>query len=227
MFFRTHDSALFSSDWLNDALFGTFEYGTLGGKNFIDSLSYFELDPHRTGNTFEYMLAGNILSYVIKERTRMTPEEFAKTQIFPLLGIYANDSAWHKNFEGVSYAWHGLFMTARAMAKLGMLYLQQGKSSSTHAIIEQEFLWDSTRGTTANPSYGYGLWMGVNSYPERASKYLAAGFGSNVIYVDEDLGRVLALTSNNYVPQLADGDIDDSTEALSSLVSDASCSFEV
>lgn len=214
------------SDWLNDALFGIFNYGTFGGKDFIDSLNYHNLDARLTNNSFSYVLGGNLLSYVIMERTRMTPEEFAKTRIFPKLGITEDDYMWQKNRDGVSYGWHGLFMTVRAMAKLGMLYLQKGHSSATDTIVEEDFLLDSTRGTDINPGYGYNLWIVDEDYPNPSTRHLAAGFGSNIVYVDETLGRVMALTSNNFVPALAGGEIDNSAQALMALVSDPTCSFQ-
>ena len=125
---------LYNSDWLSDALLGIFDYGTFGGQSFVDSLTHHLLDPSRSGNTFEYLLGGNILSYAIKERTRMTPEEFAQTQIFPLLGIQEQDYLWQKNREGVSFAWHGMFMTVWAMAKLGMLYLQHSTAKAVRLV---------------------------------------------------------------------------------------------
>lgn len=36
---------------------------------------------------YNYVMAGNLLSYVIKEKTGMSSEEYATEKVFPLLGI--------------------------------------------------------------------------------------------------------------------------------------------
>lgn len=218
---------IYNSDWLTDALLGAFQSGSLGGNDFLDSLTYHDLNVSNTGNKFEYLLAGNLLSYVIKERTRMTPEELAKTRVFPLLGISDKDYVWQSNRDGMSYSWHGLFMTVRAMAKLGALYLQRGRSNVNHSIVSESFVLDSSRGTLVKPGYGYGLWNvePVLHPPERPTRYFAGGLGDQVIFVDENLDRIMAITSNNYIPALAGGEVDGSATALSSLVIDPNCSF--
>jgi len=211
---------------LSDALLGAFNDGSLGGKDFLDSLNYHKLDPLRTGNEFEYLLAGNLLSYVIKERTRMTPEQLAKTAIFPRMGITDEDYVWQSNRDGVSYSWHGLFMTVRAMAKLGMLYLQRGHLNANDTVVDEKFVLDSARGTSINPEYGYGLWNSEPIYPpERPARYFAGGLGEQTIFVDENLDRVMALTSNNYIPFLAGGEVDNSASVLGDMVSHPDCSF--
>lgn len=214
-----------TSDWLADALLGAFDNGSLGGTDFIDSLTYHKLDPLRTGNEFEYVYFGNLLSYVIEERTRMTPAEFAQMQVFPLMGIREEDYVWQSNGGGVSYAWHGLFMTVRAMAKLGMLYLQRGRPNANDTIVSESFILDSARGTFINASYGYGLWNDEPVYPERPTRYFAGGFGDQTIFVDENLDRIMALTSNNYIPFLAGGEVDNSAHLLASMASNPDCSF--
>jgi len=220
---------LSSSDSYSDALFGIFNYGLFGGKDLRDSLNYHDLNTSRTGNEFEYLLGGNLLSYVIKERTRMTPEEFIKTKAFPLMGIADEDFVWQRNRDGMSYSWHGLFMTVRAMAKLGMLYLQRGHPNANDTIVEESFVIDSARGTTINPGYGYGLWSADLSAipPERPTRYLAGGLGDQMIFVDEILGRVIALTSDNYGKYIGInwGEVDESATALAEMVADPDCSF--
>jgi len=142
----------------------------------------------------------------------MKPEEFAKSQVFPLLGITDEDFIWHSNRDNVSYSWHGLFMTVRAMAKLGVLYLQRGHPNANDAIVDESFVRDSARGTSINPEYGYGLWNDEAVLPpDRPTRYAAAGLGHQAIYVDENLGRVMAITCNNYIPFLSGGEVDAST----------------
>lgn len=164
----------------------------------------------------------------------MTPEEFANDRVFPMLGISAEDYQWQVNRDGMPYAWHGLFMTVHAMAKLGMLYLQYGRASMNDTIVNENFVLESTRGTDKDKGgygYGYGLWSkeGDNKYPARATRYCAQGLIHNLICVDENLKRVLAIPSDNFpfLEHLQGGEEDYSSEALMNMMmqKEAECSF--
>lgn len=196
----------------------------------LDSINYHKLDPSKTNEEFEYLLGGNLLSYVIAERTCMTPSEFFELKVSPLLGITDADFDWQHNLDGMSYSWHGIFTTVPVLAKLGMLYRQHGRASTDDVIVEESFVLDSTQGTIPNDEYGYGLHLVRENavdpvYPDRATRYFAGGFGDNSVYVIEDLDRVYALISNNYVPPLAGGVLDDSAIQLGIMLSDPDCSF--
>ena len=81
---------------------------------------------------------------------------------------------------------------------------------------------------TATTATGSGLVRdeGVDpAFPERATRYGASGFGGSAIFIDENLDRVIAITSSNYIPPLGEGEIDDSTIALGKIVNDPTCSF--
>jgi len=221
-------------DWSADFTFGAFNFGGFGGLNLVDSLNYHKLDPSRTNKESEYLYGGNLLSYVIAERTRMTPLEFAKMKLFPLLGIDpSTDIDWQFNLDGMSFAWHGIFINVPSLAKVGMLYLQHGHASEDDIIVNDSFVLDSTKGTGLKNEYGYygyGVWLGRDhevdpAFPERANFYCAGGLGDNVICIDENLDRVFAMTSSNYIPALGGGEIDESMEALAEIVRDPTCSF--
>jgi hypothetical protein len=155
-----------------------FDYGLFGGFNFRNSLEYLDFNANGQGD-FDYIIASNLLSYVVQARTEMTPEQFAMVEVFPLLGIKPSDCLWYKNLVGVSYAFHGLLMNTNAMAKLGQLYLQGGLAKENERIVSQDWVDESTSEVEPGSGYGYLWWV------EHYSIYFAGGMGDQIIGVNE------------------------------------------
>lgn len=208
-------------------LFELLEIGN-GGDDFMDSLTWHVLNVSETGSVFNYLNLANILSYVVQKRSGMTPEEYAKTNIFPKLGISKWDYEWPTNRDGMSLGMHGLLATPRAMAKHGMLYLQNGHSSADDAVFDEGFVAQATQGTKVNPGFGYG-WRNRegNTEPTAPSGYSSEGLAGAFIAVDHSLGRVIALTGNSYELYFPIGEdwANSQKEQLYALFRDPNCSF--
>jgi CubicO group peptidase (beta-lactamase class C family) len=181
-----------------------FPGGDGGGGSLSDSLAY--LDIVEKG-IFSYVDASNILSYVIKEKTGMSPREYSVAKVLPSLGMTDSEIGWWKNADGMEFGYHGLELTATQMAKLGQLYLQGGLSAPDMPLISKEWATDSTtvhvqEGSLLNPltgevefngSYGYFFWIfnGTSiGVPNMGEFYCAIGIGGQDICVRPDLGRV-------------------------------------
>lgn len=95
----------------------------LGGRNFEDTLSYHPIVEEQIG-LYHYVMAGQLISYILRERTGMIPEDWGKEKVFPHLNIESDDYDWIQNWEGVNLAFHGLRINIPAMSKIGSLYLQ-------------------------------------------------------------------------------------------------------
>ena len=137
----------------------------LGGSDLEDSLTYHVLNTTNIGK-YQYVMAGNLLSYVIKERTGQTPEEYAKEKALPFLGITDADYEWYVNQDQVQTSFHGLKMTTVALSKLGMLYLQNGMANDNKQIVDPSWIERSwTVGDeTASEKFGFiGWWLGTVS----------------------------------------------------------------
>ncbi len=91
-------------------------------------------------------------------------------------------------------------LSGRAMAKLGVLFLQRGFSGNDIIILP---LWvtvstnpqqqlGSTYGALKNIDYGY-LWWQDNSLPYKA--FLAWGYGGQFIYCVPDLNLVVVTSA--------------------------------
>ena len=112
------------------------------GINLEESLGTPTYDATLKG-TFNYLMCSNILSYVIREVTGMTPMEYVSLDLFPSLGIDVDKIKWNKNLQGVETSLSGLQMTAKDMAKIAQLYLQKGKSAPDKQVVSEEFVNES------------------------------------------------------------------------------------
>jgi CubicO group peptidase (beta-lactamase class C family) len=92
----------------------------------------------------------------------------------------------------------GLFLTARDMAKIGLLYLRNGRWGDA-AIVSSGYVADSTAahndgGPPVGSAYGYFWW--VERPQSQLAAYFAAGIKSQLIYVVPDRGLVVALAAD-------------------------------
>jgi hypothetical protein len=78
---------------------------------------------------FHYMASTNILSYIIKEKTGLSPRQFGAKYVFPLLGIDNTKLKWDQNNDGIEKSFSQLKVTTIMMCKVAQLYLQEGYPS--------------------------------------------------------------------------------------------------
>lgn len=175
----------------NDVL--TLRRGRLGGKDFHDSLTYHTLDPAMVGRR-QYMEAANIMSYILLEKTGMSPKDYAVDRVFPKLGIRKRDYKWHKNKDGLSTGFHGIRMTATAWLKLGVLYLQNGMANKHDQLINQDWI-DRTftiGDEFADVPFGYLWWI------EGDDVYCSKGLGGQRMCISTKRDRAIVVASANY-----------------------------
>uniref|UniRef100_A0A7R9ZCG7 Beta-lactamase-related domain-containing protein n=1 Tax=Pseudictyota dubia TaxID=2749911 RepID=A0A7R9ZCG7_9STRA len=179
--------------------------GDSGGGSLPDALA-FPLIGEK--GKFSYLGISNIMSYVILERTGMTPRQYLAENVLPDLGIDDSDINWWQNADGVEYAYHGIELTPEQMAKFGQLYLAEGATgpgkpsllpaewfkASTSAQLE--FSVEIFPGFTMEASYGYLFWSGEgekffrNPNIGKNTVWCAFGAGGQDICIDKQLGRV-------------------------------------
>jgi CubicO group peptidase (beta-lactamase class C family) len=98
---------------------------------------------------------------------------------------------------------NGLSLTARDMAKVGILYLQHGRWGDSQ-LISSEYVADSTAehnegGPPVHAAYGYMWW--TKKTKTGLDAFFAAGTGSQLIYVVPKLDLIVALASGPSVPE--------------------------
>ncbi|TBL69396.1 serine hydrolase domain-containing protein [Paenibacillus thalictri] len=152
----------------------------------------------------------HLMSIVLEKSTGEKLQNYAETRLFTPLGI--KDASWEQDPQGHTNGAFGLKLTVRDMAKIGLLYLQDGKWSGKEVIpkkwVEQTISKDKDRqyddGTLGG--YGYFWWM------KKLSTQVEEGLDSDVFYANGSEGQrifvipeenlIVAMTSNNTKEEL-------------------------
>jgi CubicO group peptidase (beta-lactamase class C family) len=154
------------------------------------------------GEVFAYStLDAHLLSAVLTQVTGMSTLEFANRSLFGPLGSRA--TTWATDPQGYNIGGSELYLTPRAMAKVGYLYLRRGRWDGAQ-LIPEEYLEASTptqvfSGGSAviSDTYGYLWWVStIGLY----ASYYAIGYGGQTIYVIPALDVVLVTTARWDVP---------------------------
>ena len=118
------------------------------------------------GTGFLYDSGGVILiSAMLKNRTGLHAAKYAERYLFEPLGI--KDYYWYENLEGHSHAGGGLNLTARDTARLGQLYLNNGRWGDKQVVpedwIRESFRMHVDLTSPGQPPGGYGYlwWIGA------------------------------------------------------------------
>jgi CubicO group peptidase (beta-lactamase class C family) len=153
------------------------------------------------GQRFEYCNgASHLLSAIITEATGKSALDYAREHLFGPLGIH--DVEWTASPQGISIGWARIQMKPHDMAKIGHLYLHDGKwdgqqllpggwvEASSHKHIV----------ATLQDGYGYQWWVDGSGY------YMALGYAGQYIFVIPDKDMVVVFVSDLeeqdvYVPQ--------------------------
>jgi CubicO group peptidase (beta-lactamase class C family) len=109
------------------------------------------------GTTFAYDSGtSHLISAAVTVLTHRPAAELAAKRLFAPLGI--DDYKWPLAPEGTSTGGFGLQLQPRDLAKLGFLYLHNGRWASRQ-IVPAAWIEQSTTDHVANPMYEYGyLW---------------------------------------------------------------------
>ncbi len=153
------------------------------------------------GVRFEYCNSSCfLLSAIIQETTEMSANEFAEEYLFGPLGI--SDVNWSSSPQGISLGYSELRMHPYDMAKIGYLYLKNGRWDGEQ-IVPSEWVKASTSkyiSATLEDGYGYQWWV------DDSGMYLALGYRGQFIFVIPEKEMVVVFTSSMedsdfYVPQ--------------------------
>jgi CubicO group peptidase (beta-lactamase class C family) len=124
----------------------------------------------------------------------MGTHDFAITYLFEPLGI--TNYEWETDPEGTPIGGWGLWLTTRDLAKLGYLYLKEGRWADQR-VIPADWVRKSAQETIQvdqhlepwSLGYGYGWWV------HEIGAYAAHGRGGQFIFVIPDLDLVVVITS--------------------------------
>lgn len=162
-------------------------------------------DPELRGK-FHYLAHSNILSYVIKEKTGLSPLEFANTCAFPKLGIHPDKMSWESNSEGIETSFSQLKLTTHQMCKVGQLYLQDGYTSPDDfkPLFEDDWAEKShSKHIRGDAAAGFDHWYGYlwslydhdyHCQNQAGDIWCAPGFNGQMIAISRETNRVCAIS---------------------------------
>lgn len=141
----------------------------------------------------------HILSAVLTKSTGMSAEDFARETLFEPMDTELG--YWEKDPQGYNYGGWAMYITARDMARFGLLYLNQGNHRGRQ-IVPEAWVRESTVGYSEvpwtfgridEPRYGYLWWSGIM---EGQPLFFAQGHGGQNIMVFPGLETVVVTTTN-------------------------------
>jgi len=153
------------------------------------------------GTHFYYDNHGtNLIAIILRRAVGDNITDFARSELFAPLQI--DRYQWAVDGDGNLPGYSGLLLTGRDMAKIGLLYLQQGWWRARQ-VVSEAYVLDSTRkhsdgGEPAHAGYGY-LWW-TRRTQDGSPAYFAAGSQSQLILNLPDRNLVVALASGSSLP---------------------------
>ena len=152
------------------------------------------------GTRFGYCSPGmHLLSAILTRATGQSEFEFARTNLFEPLGIA--EAYWPADGAGISDGWGGLALHPRDAAKIGQLFLQQGRWNGAQ-IVSPAWVAAATSiqaGTDGFKSedYGYGWWIARPS-EEPMAFFRADGNGGQRILGVPGLDLLVVTTGGGF-----------------------------
>jgi hypothetical protein len=173
------------------------------------------------GSRFEYCSGGmHLLSGLISRATGASALDFARKALFGPLGI--DRSSWPADAQGVTHGWGDLHLQPRDMAKIGYLWLHDGRWESRQ-IVPVDWMRAATQshsrpGFGKGQQYGYGIWV----YPDRhPPEFEGLGRGGQRISVVPAKNLVVVFTGGEFEPGDIGGFIGRAIKSDQSLSEDA------
>lgn len=153
------------------------------------------------GTSFNYNSAAvHLLSVIVQKATAMPTSDYAQQELFSPLGI--NSAEWELLKDGYINGGAGLTISARDLAKIGLLIQQQGQWQQQQLVPANWLQLAASPHTTARnqlanlnlSNYGYLWWLGSLSGQQAQ---LAWGFGGQFILTLPEKNLTLVLLQNH------------------------------
>jgi CubicO group peptidase (beta-lactamase class C family) len=152
--------------------------------------------PHPPGTHFKYNTAATFMqSAIVQKLTGKTVLDYLGPRLFAPLGIEKPE--WDTNFQGISLGGYGLRVRTEDIAKLGQLYLQNGKWNGKQ-LIPMDWVSMATSkqvSNGSNPDNDWNQGYGFQFWRCRHNAYRGDGAFGQYCIVMPDQNAVIAITS--------------------------------
>jgi CubicO group peptidase (beta-lactamase class C family) len=155
------------------------------------------------GTDFEYSnLSSHLLGMIVARAGGTDLQSYAQTHLFGPLGI--GPGFWQQDWDGNFLGFSDLHLTARDMARFGLLYMQDGQYNGRQ-VVPAQWVHDSLQIYSRNAwNYRVGRNWGDNAYGYqwwsiRAGNYrysLAWGHGGEQIVLLKDSNMMIIVTAD-------------------------------
>jgi beta-lactamase family protein len=141
----------------------------------------------------------HLLSALVARATGTNTLAYARRELFGPLGITA--AAWPPDPQGVTRGWGDLHLQPRDMAKIGYLWLHDGRWADRQ-LVPADWMTAAAQvhshpTFTPGQEYGYGLWI----YPKRTPpEFEALGRGGQRISIIPQRNLVVVFTGGQFEP---------------------------
>jgi CubicO group peptidase (beta-lactamase class C family) len=179
------------NEWNNSYADATNMYNQMFGSG--NPIQFFLNLPmvHDPGEQWMYTTgASHLLSAIIQETTGVTTREFAEEYLFDPLNMTIG--AWNVDSQDINNGGTQLYVSARAMAKLGLLYLNNG-TWNNQELLPDDWVTQATfpyGNIYPGMDYGYQWWIDT---PD--GRYHAAGSDGQYIHVVPEYNVVVSITA--------------------------------
>jgi len=137
-----------------------------------------------------------LIAKLIADGTGQDISAFARTRLFDPLGI--QDFEWVRGNDGVPSAASGLRLTARDLAKIGVLIAQDGIYDG-QTVVPATWLETSFRAATSiQPGFDYGYLWYLTKGPGGDAILVAVGNGGQRLTIQPSAGFVVSTFAGNY-----------------------------
>jgi len=148
-----------------------------------------------------------LLGGLLQNATKMNTKDFAQEYLFEPLGI--TGAKWNGDHHGIPHTGGGLYMKPTDMARIGYLYLRNGKWRGQQ-ILPDWWVEQATNRHVSHTqnisgvskiSYGYMWWLMPFDKTDRSNKkpeiYMAYGHWGQFIFVFPAHEMIVVFTNNN------------------------------
>jgi CubicO group peptidase (beta-lactamase class C family) len=155
---------------------------------------------YEPGTFYAYNTGGShLLSVILTTVTGQDTADYAQEKLFDHLGI--ERPTWQRSPQDEAVGGFGLELTARDLAKLGFLYLNDGQWDGRQIVpvdyVRAATSYQSTGDSTGYAAYGYQWWVAeVAGNPS----FFGLGFGGQYLYVVPALDLIAVVIAGFETP---------------------------
>lgn len=165
-----------------------------------DPLPYIFSKPiiYTPGTTYQYnTTSSHLLSYILQRTSGISPGEFTQSRIWEPLDV--NGYNWEIDGNSIERGGAGLELTARDLAKIGLLFLQNGRWQNRQ-LISRDFVRETLEEPLNLDDYGASgqrrnYWWTRNM--NGSTVHFADGYGGQVLLVVPEF-NLIVVTNRKY-----------------------------